>query len=155
MRRLLYLSLIERLKTLTDDNGQPVIKTFDLWNEQVEFIEQEEIFAMPAVFIEMQPLKWATLGGDSQQADATVRLHILTPWDGSSRDGSQFQEQTLARFDLLDRIDRCLFNLTADDGQAQIYMFRRSGTATNHNHGEVVEDISDHSFRVTQRIKRG
>ena len=52
MRKFLYLSLMERLKQLTDETGEPVIKTFDLWNEQVSFLEQEEAFETPAVFIE-------------------------------------------------------------------------------------------------------
>ena len=56
MRRFLYLSLIERLKQLTDRDGKPVIRTFDLWNEQISFLEQEEPFDVPAVFIEFLSL---------------------------------------------------------------------------------------------------
>ena len=77
MRHFLYLSLIERLKQLTDPAGEPVIKTFDLWNEQVEFVEQEEVFDTPAVFIEFLPVKWTNLGGGVQRAEATIRLHIV------------------------------------------------------------------------------
>lgn len=66
MRKFLYLSLMERLKQLTDETGEPVIKTFDLWNEQVSFLEQEEAFETPAVFIEFRPVKWN--GGMPQQA---------------------------------------------------------------------------------------
>lgn len=72
MRKFLYLSLMERLKQLTDETGEPVIKTFDLWNEQVSFLEQEEAFETPAVFIEFRPVKWN--GGMPQQADVTLRL---------------------------------------------------------------------------------
>lgn len=52
MRRMLYLGLTEALKELRDESGQPLIRHIDLWNEQVEFIEQEEPFDTPAVFIE-------------------------------------------------------------------------------------------------------
>lgn len=106
MRRFLYLSLIERLKQLTDRDGKPVIRTFDLWNEQISFLEQEEPFDAPAVFIEFRPVKWT--GGGTQTADVTLRLHIVTPWKGSSREGGGFQQQALERFDLLDRMDRHL-----------------------------------------------
>lgn len=99
MRRFLYLSLIERLKQLTDRDGKPVIRTFDLWNEQISFLEQEEPFDAPAVFIEFRPVKWT--GGGTQTADVTLRLHIVTPWKGSSREGGGFQQQALERFDLL------------------------------------------------------
>ena len=91
MRRFLYLSLIERLKQLTDRDGKPVIRTFDLWNEQISFLEQEEPFDAPAVFIEFRPVKWT--GGGTQTADVTLRLHIVTPWKGSSREGGGFQQQ--------------------------------------------------------------
>ena len=79
MRKFLYLSLIDRLKQLTDKTGDPAIKTFDLWNEQVDFIEQEEVFDTPAAFIEFMPVKWGNLGGATQRAEVTIRLHIVTP----------------------------------------------------------------------------
>ncbi len=149
MRRFLYLSLIDRLKKLTDETGEPVIKTFDLWNQQVGFIEQEEVFDTPAIFIEFLPIKWT--GGGTQQADATLRLHIITAWKGSARDGSNFQQQTLERFSLLDRIDRHLFNLTGDNKQTSFCLFRRTGSSTNHNHEELVEDITDFTCRVIEK----
>ena len=154
MRKFLYLSLIEKLKQLTDPDGQPVIKTFDLWNEQVEFIEQEEAFDTPAVFIEFLPMKWTTLGGNAQRAEITIRLHIITRWDGSARDGNLFQQQSLDRFDLLDRIDNHLFNFVGSDRQTDFNMFRRAGSSTNHNHEELVEDISDFTCMVMCEIRK-
>ena len=149
MRRFLYLSLIERLKRLTDRDGRPVIRTFDLWNEQISFLEQEDPFDVPAVFIEFRPVKWA--GGVTQTADVTLRLHIVTPWKGSAREGSGFQRQTLERFDLLDRMDRHLFNLSGDDGSTSFSLFRRTGSSTNHNHEELVEDVTDFTCKVMDR----
>lgn len=153
MRKFLYLSLIDRLKQLKDETGEPVIKTFDLWNEQVEFIEQEEVFSTPAVFIEFMPVKWATLGAGTQRAEATIRLHIVSPWDGSTRDGSSFQAQSLRRFDLLDSIDHHLFNLSGSNGRTDFNMFRRTGSSTNHNHEELVEDVSDYTCMVMDNLK--
>ena len=120
MRRMLYLGLTERLKELKEENGNPVIRHIDLWNEQVEFIEQEEPFDTPAVFIEFRPVQWRTMGGNAQQADVPFRLHVVTTWKGSARHGSHFQQDSLERFDLL------------------------------HNHEELVEDISDFTCLVTQ-----
>ena len=34
------------------------IEHVDLWNHNVEFIEQETAWERPAVFIEFQPIKW-------------------------------------------------------------------------------------------------
>ena len=152
MRKLIYLSLIGRLKELKDNAGQPEVKHFDLWNEQVEFIEQEEPFGTPAVFVEFRPVRWSTLGGMVQQADVGIRLHIVTRWKGSAKDGSLFQTDALARFDLLDRIDRCLFNLQEAEGGISFCMFRRTGSSTNHNHDELVEDIADYACKATEQL---
>lgn len=152
MRKLIYLSLIGRLKGLKDDAGQPEVKHFDLWNEQVEFIEQEEPFGIPAVFVEFRPVRWATLGGMVQQADVDIRLHIVTRWKGSAKDGSLFLTDALERFDLLNRIDRCLFNLQEAEGGTSFCMFRRTGSSTNHNHDELVEDIADYTCKATEQL---
>ena len=154
MRTFIYQSLTERLKTWKGDDGAPVIKTVDLWNEQVEFIEQEAPFATPAVFVEFLPVQWTTLGGPVQQADLTVRLHIVTPWKGSAADGSLYREQSLRRFDLLDRIDDHLWDFAASDGTCSVFLFRRSASHTNHNHGELVEDVTDYTCRVSQQHVR-
>lgn len=150
MRRMLYLGLTEALKELKDDGGQPLIRHIDLWNEQVEFIEQEDPFDTPAVFIEFRPVQWRTLGGTTQQADVPFRLHVVTKWKGSARDGSMFQEESLERFDLLDKIDAHLFNFFLSARNESVCMTRRTGSNTNHNHEELVEDISDFTCQVTQ-----
>lgn len=150
MRRMLYLGLTEALKELKYESGQPLIRHIDLWNEQVEFIEQEEPFDTPAVFIEFRPVQWRTLGGTTQQADVPFRLHVVTKWKGSARDGSMFQEESLERFDLLDKIDAHLFNFFLSVRNESVCMTRRTGSSTNHNHEELVEDISDFTCQVTQ-----
>ena len=154
MRKFLYLSIIEKLKQLTDPDGNPVIRTFDLWNEQVEYIEQEEVFDTPAVFIEFRPVTWTSLGGGVQRAEVTIRLHIITHWDGSARDGSLYQQQSLDRFDLLDRIDHHLFNFAGSNRRTDFNMFRRVGSGTNHNHEELVEDISDYTCMVMDAVRK-
>ena len=97
----------------------------------------------------LRPVKWT--GGGTQTADVTLRLHIVTPWKGSSREGGGFQQQALERFDLLDRMDRHLFNLSGDDGNISFSLFRRTGSSTNHNHEELVEDVTDFTCKVIDR----
>ena len=50
----------ERIKQMTEAGDTPdfAIKHFGLWNRQVEFIEEEAHFPMPAVFIEFGRLAW-------------------------------------------------------------------------------------------------
>lgn len=152
MRKQIYLGLIDRLKNLKYENGEQRIKSFDLWNEQVDFIEEEEPFDTPAVFIEFLPMEWKTLGGSIQQADASVRLHIVTAWKGSERDGSLYRDQALQRFDLLEQVNTCLFNYEKREEHGDFCMFRRTGSATNHNHGELIEDLETFSFRIMEKL---
>lgn len=155
MRTFIYQCLTERLKTWKGDDGEPVIRTVDLWNEQVEFIEQEDAFDTPAVFVEFRPVQWGTLGGSVQRAELTLRLHVVTAWQGSARDGSPYQEQALARFDLLDRLDAKLFNFAGSSADRGVgfCLFRRTASHTNHNHGELVEDVTDFTCQVTQEVR--
>ena len=45
------------------EGAERIIKHIDLWNHNVEFIEQEENWARPAVFVEFKPIKWAGMCG--------------------------------------------------------------------------------------------
>lgn len=152
MRSFFFLQLQKRLQELTDDKGDALVKTYDLWNEQVDFIEEEEPFARPAVFLEFMPYKWQMLSAATQTATVPIRLHVVTDWKGSSKKGSRYQEQTLRRFDLLDKLSGHLHNFLGNDGKVFFDMFRRTASDTNHNHAEVIEDIEEYTFRVTQKI---
>ena len=94
----------ERIKQMVEAGETPdyAIKHFGLWNRQVEFIEEEAHFPMPAVFIEFGRLAWRHQQGGLQDADLTVGLHVLTIALPEGYDGEEFH------LDLLDKINRCL-----------------------------------------------
>lgn len=144
MRKKIYLAVIERLKEIAGDNQ---IKHFDLWNQNVEFIEQDTTFDMPAVFVEFAPILWKTLGNNVQQADVEVRLHVVTEYKGATADNSEFQTDALAYFDLLDAINKKIFGLSGTGFNA----FKRTSSATNHNHEEIIESIEVYSTNVIDR----
>lgn len=128
------------------------IKHVDLWNHNVEFLEQEAVWDRPAVFIEFCPIKWeAQQRGVSYRAEPLVRLHIVTDWvesldtqrgeslltaeglgtqDGDA--GSAIDELSLS--EAIHRVIGCL------DGES-FYGFDIVETATNHNHEDIVESI--------------
>ena len=61
--------------------GGGLIKHIDLWNHNVEFIEQEENWERPAVFVEFCPIRWnAIVDGVEYRAEPEVKLHIVTDW---------------------------------------------------------------------------
>ena len=151
MRKQLYLDVKDRLKSIKDASESPLFKHFDLWNRQVEFIEQETPFQCPAIFIEFAPMSWQTLGNRVQECELTIRLHIVTEWFADTADYSPTEQQAL---DFLDIIDRVTYAL---QGFATPYMnaWMRRLSITNHDHEHHVDNIEEYvcSFRDLSAIQ--
>ena len=114
------------------------IKHIDLWNHNVEFIEQEENWERPAVFVEFQPIQWnAIQPGAEYRAEPLVSLHVVTDWQGSSAADSEWRDKSLEEFELLEEIHKLLKLL---DGETFLE-FDLVGSSTNHNHDELLENI--------------
>ena len=134
MRKELYEMLCDRLKEV----GGGAIKHIDLWNHNVEFIEQEEQWARPAVFVEFAPIQWhAIQPGVEYRAEPTVHLHVVTDWAGSVSEDSEFRDESLAVFDLLEEIHKVL---TCMEGET-FMEFDLVESRTNHNHEDIIENI--------------
>ena len=122
MRKELYQMLCDRLKEV----GGGAIKHIDLWNHNVEFIEQEESWARPAVFVEFRPIKWnAIVNGVEYRAEPEVALHVV------------FKEESLEVFDMLEEIHAALACMEGETFKE----FDLVESDTNHNHEDIVENI--------------
>lgn len=132
MRKEIYEMLCSRLMSVEG------VKHVDLWNHNVEFIEMEESWARPAVFVEFRPIKWeAQKPGVFYLASVVVNLHVVSDWNGSSAADSELRAETLEVFDLLERIHRALAGV---DGKT-FHRFDLVGSTTNHNHEDIVENV--------------
>ncbi len=138
MRKQFYLDIKNRLKAVKDGNDEQVFRHFDLWNEQVAF-EQETPFACPAVFIEFTPMVWKTHADHRQNCDTTVRLHVVTEWQGETFDGSPEEEPALAFLDISDRLMADL----KDFGTDYMNNWTRIRSITNHNHDLYVDNVEE------------
>lgn len=137
MRKEIYKMLCERLGNI------PEIKYIDLWNHNVEFIEQEDNWERPAVFVEFCPINWeATVAGMRYVTEAKVNLHVVTDWLGSSAANSDQREESLTVFDLLEKIHTALADV---DGE-HFKEFDISNSTTNHNHEDILENIETYSY---------
>lgn len=137
MRKEIYEMLCERLGNI------PEIKYIDLWNHNVEFIEQEDNWERPAVFVELCPINWeATVAGMRYVTEAKVNLHVVTDWLGSSAANSDQREESLTVFDLLEKIHTALADV---DGE-HFKEFDISNSTTNHNHEDILENIETYSY---------
>lgn len=168
MRKILYQQLKNRLSRLIlGDSGEIIFQTeeyinalveagetpkyairhFGLWNRQVEFIEEEAHFPMPAVFIEFGKIAWRHQQGGVQDADLTIGLHVITAAIPEGFDNSEFH------LDLLDKINTCLHKFSGEGFGS----LKRTASIPNHDHEEILDDteifqtfICDTSTKKTQ-----
>ena len=144
MKKQLYLAIKERLKNIPGADGESLFKHFDLWNQQVEFIEQETPFLTPAVFVEFLPMKWRTLGNRVQDADLITRLHIVTEWHADYTP-DDLEDRALEYLDIVDNVVAAMQNFTAPCTNA----WMRTQTIPNHNHARYVDSVEEYICRVT------
>ena len=137
----LYIAIAEALKGVEDG----IIQHVDLWNQNVEFIEEDEAWERPAVFVEFGEIIWDPYKGPATGmiGKGEVLLHIVTDWKGSAADGATTQEETLADYELTNKIYEAMLALRGTT-------FRNvslSRTLINHNHQELLENIE--VYKVT------
>lgn len=141
MKKQLYLDIKNRLKDITAADGEPVFKHFDLWNQQVEFLEEETPFLTPAIFIEFLPHEWKTLGNRRQHAVLNIRIHIVTQWFAGTADYSPTEQQALEYLDIVDCVVAAMQNFSASSTNS----WMRTRTVPNHNHERYVDNIEEYT----------
>lgn len=127
-----------------DDDLYPrAIKHIDLWNRNVDFIEQEEAWDRPAVFIEFVPFRWnAIVPGVEYRSEPQINLHVVTDWAGRDSDVEQFR--------LLDEIH----NLVAGLSGNTFMEFDIDSSSTNHNHEDIIDNIETYTCVGFRRLKQ-
>jgi hypothetical protein len=114
----------------------PEIKHVDLWNHNVEFLEDETPFPRPAVFIEYGTITWQRLQGHGRRGSGEVRIHLVTDWA---------EGQYEAAFALSRGLLRALEGLEGEEFDGMALM----ATATNHNHEDILESVDTYAVRYT------
>lgn len=116
-----------------DELYSRAIQHIDLWNRNIEFIEQESAWARPAVFIEFLPIKWnAKVPGVEYRGEVQVNLHLVTDWDGG---------EGMAALRLTDAIHEVIAGMDGDDFKELDLV----ASMTNHDHEEIVENIETYA----------
>ena len=116
----------------------PEVKHIDLWNHNVEFIEQEDGWERPAVFVEFGKIDWSPFQGGYQRGKGTVTIHLVTDWAEGGHD---------AAFDLESKVHSAIDGLSGEDFNGMALM----EIITNHNHEEILESIDTYAVRYLLR----
>lgn len=164
MIKHLYLALEQKLLAVTDEQPKPkpLFKHCDLWNRQVEFIEQETPFQTPAVFVEFpDEIQWRTDGQHIQDADLTIRLHIVTPWYANTAANvidSDVRATALAYLDIPTVLFRQLHGqhgTVTDNGDPRhpitlgnFNALTRTASTVNHNHDRFVDSVETYQCHL-------
>ena len=101
----------------------------------MEFIEQEDSWARPAVFVEFGPITWQPYVGGGYRGEGCVRLHFVTDW----LEGGQE-----ATWTFIAQIRTAIDSMEGDS----FYGLRLTETITNHNHEDILESIEVFSVKI-------
>ena len=116
----------------------PEVKHIDLWNRNIEFIDQEDVWERPAVFVEFGKIEWSPFQGGCQRGKGIITIHLVTDWADGGHD---------AAFDLCHKVHTALDGLSGEDFNGMALM----ETNTNHNHEEILESIDSYAVRYLLR----
>ena len=134
-RQELYTALCGRLSEMER------VKHVDLWNHNVEFLEQEDAWQRPAVFVEFGQIAWQSMAGGKYRGEGQVRLHVVTDWDsGGQEEAWRLCEDIRSAVDQLPGEQFCVVRLATTD--------------TNHNHEEILESIDTYGVRFFMSTRK-
>lgn len=94
-----YQALKAKITALVDGNGDPLVKTCMLWNNQLPYNKEEQSFEFPAVFIEYAQLESVTLQAGINMYATLVRFHLGF---------ENYMLEDLTMFDVKDAIDKAI-----------------------------------------------
>ena len=67
----------------------PEVRHIDLWNHNVEFLEQEDPWERPAVFVEFGAIEWEPSRDNLAKGRGDLSIHLVTDWQYGSEEAWQ------------------------------------------------------------------
>lgn len=142
MRKAIFLAIADALCPANPadpnaDTSKNIVPYVDLWNDQVNLLGGGTAFETPAVFVEFEQIDWKQQNAGARRGDIPVRLHIVTRAVAHHGHHDQRMGEALAVFDLINDINAAMQGLRGNGFAG----FQLTTSATNHNHGELVENV--------------
>lgn len=137
------LSLFNNTKRVIETKV-PEVQHVDLYNENVEYVDEECPWERPAVFIEFGDIEWRPFTGTklSQRGEGELRLHIVTDWAEGGFEAAYY---------LTNKVLDALVGSRAD---TEVYtVFCPHATMTCRSHGELMENIEVMKVKYLRTIR--
>ena len=135
MRAEIYKAVKTALKNSQNESRE--VQFVGLWNNEIENLQGNLSFPLPAVFIEFETIEWEQGGLNMRNGDVAIRLHIITatqmPWINNETE----ENRDIEYFELINKINRKIQGLEGDNFSKMML----TTSATNHNHKELIESI--------------
>ena len=122
---------------------------FDIWNNNMEYIEQNEAFNTPAVFIEFNPITWKHQGNGVREASVDIVLHVITQRNAPTSHELPYEEQAFAFFDLLTEINVCLHGHVKTGENFGHDALTSTQSTTDHDFEELRHDMEVFTCHAT------
>jgi hypothetical protein len=132
MRKQIYMAVIARMKQQV-----PAVQHISLWNENMEHLEQENGYCLPAVFVEFEPMKWKQVGLGAKTATLCLLLHVVTETLADPSDGSQYQDDALEVFGIINDVVYAITGLSGECFNRLMHV----ETIPDHNHAQIQHDV--------------
>lgn len=131
----------------------PTLARVDRFNHQYEKMDEEDPvdWSAGAVYIELIPGTWETLGGGLiQETEATVRLHICREFYGSSASDEDITDPWES-LSLPEQVFVALqgAHLTDADGRTVATTLTRTSSTEDNDHDALEVDIMEFTTRIT------
>lgn len=156
MRKELFQAVCNRLRLLqqtttgeyvigqTINENKAVFKHFDLWNQQLEYLDEEQPFNTPAVFIEFLPIQWRHQSRGTRDATLSINLHIVTRRNFPTRAEQQYATEALGFLELLDAVNLCLHGHKGENFGALTEQL----STTDNNFDELMHSIEQYTAYI-------
>ncbi|NPV35092.1 MAG: hypothetical protein HPY80_00330 [Bacteroidales bacterium] len=139
----LYIALADHILSLADADNNKLIKHVDLWNRQIEFIQIEDPFPLPAVFIEFKPIKWHQ-AADNLDTPLSVLLHIACKSKHPTYFDNPYLNTATYRFQLLNTLRSHLSNFVVNNTNWNAGNPQLVNIIIDHDHTDISDDILDY-----------
>lgn len=128
------------LQALTEALTNIGIQHVDVWNHNVEFIDQEQAWHRPAVFVEFGDMLWEHVKQGERRTKFSLTLHLVCDYNT--------QADILQQWELAEEVSTAVCNLSSDGDGSSFCISALQSTSTNHNHEDLVEELLSFNVRA-------